>query len=133
MMKGGCMCKRIRYDISAEPMGVFLCHCRECQYVSGGGPASFLIVPKANVKIDGAPAGYDSTSDKGNPVRRLFCATCGTSLFSEPSSLPEMLVVKLGGLDDSSKLKIGATLWTSSAPPWAHIDKEIPSFEKDPT
>jgi len=28
---GGCQCGQIRYEIRAEPLTLYACHCKECQ------------------------------------------------------------------------------------------------------
>jgi hypothetical protein len=33
---GGCACGAIRYEVSAEPIVMFNCHCRDCQKTTGG-------------------------------------------------------------------------------------------------
>ena len=130
--EGGCMCGAVRYQSTADPMAFMLCHCRECQYVSGGEPASVVIVPKDAVKVTGMVKGYDCTSEQGRRVTRQFCPECGTPMFSDVEVNPAILVVKAGTMDDASGLTPSAILWTSSAHPWAHIDPNVPQFEKDP-
>jgi hypothetical protein len=126
------MCGAVRYEVTAEPLAFVQCYCRECQYVSGGAAANVLVVPPGSIKISrGTVKGFTSRTDKGNTVTRQFCPECGTPMFSEPSAVP-VGVVKAGTLDDRSWLKPSMTLWTKSAPPWAHIDPKIPAFEKDP-
>ena len=126
------MCGAVRYESAADPMFFFQCHCRECQYVSGGAPASVVIVPKEAVAVEGSVKGYDCTSEKGNRVTRQFCPDCGTPMFSDIGANPAILVIKAGTMDDASDLELTATLWTSSAHPWALIDGDHPQFEKDP-
>jgi len=36
MAKGGCACGAIRYELTADPMIVHACHCRDCQRITGG-------------------------------------------------------------------------------------------------
>ena len=35
-MEGRCYCGALRYRVEGEPMFKGQCHCRECQYISGG-------------------------------------------------------------------------------------------------
>src|ERR1051326_1424238 len=113
---GGCLCGAVRYEVTAEPVAFMLCHCRDCQYISGGEPAAVGVVAAG-----------------GNAVVRQFCGECGTPLFSGLETMPHLKVIKAGSLDDPSWLKPTAFLWTKSAQPWAHMDAAVPSFEKQPT
>ncbi len=129
---GGCACKAVRYEVLAEPMAVMDCHCRDCQYASGGSHTTAVVVPAAAFKLTaGKPSRYVSKGDSGNDVARNFCPTCGTPVFSEPPG-GAITVVKAGTLDDPSWLKPGGALYTSSAQPWAHIDDTKMKFEKMP-
>ena len=131
VMKGGCRCGAIRYEVSGEPVGSLLCHCRDCQYAAGGGPAHDMAMPRQSVTvIKGEPRAYWSTADSGKRVGRLFCATCGTPLLTELEGFPDLRIVAVGSLDDPSVFKPRASIWTSSAQPWSHIDPALPKFEK---
>ena len=44
---GGCACGAIRYEISAEPLVMNDCQCRDCQRKSGTGHGSYLTFPRA--------------------------------------------------------------------------------------
>ena len=44
---GGCACGAIRYEISAEPIFMNHCQCRDCQRESGTGHGSYLTFPRA--------------------------------------------------------------------------------------
>lgn len=131
--EGGCACKAIRYEVSVEPVAFMFCHCRACQYASGGEPAAVVVVPKAAFKLTkGAPTQWAITADSGNTGTRQFCGTCGTPLFGSSMAAPEMWAIRAGSLDDPSWLKPAGVLWTSKAQPWAHMDASLPAFETQP-
>ena len=37
-IEGGCYCGAVRYKVQGDPLFKGQCHCRECQYISGGSP-----------------------------------------------------------------------------------------------
>lgn len=45
-LTGGCMCGEVRFEINNEPMAAVLCHCKDCQKLSGSAFSSGLCFPK---------------------------------------------------------------------------------------
>jgi hypothetical protein len=130
---GGCLCGAIRYEVKGQPKFSLSCHCRDCQYVSGGAPAHVMIMRSNDVAITrGAPIEHWTISMKSNRIARLFCEQCGTPLFAKNEMHPEFLSVKVGSLDDPSTFRPQANIWTRSAQPWHYFDAAIPHFEHDP-
>lgn len=96
---GGCYCGALRYTVDGVPVMKAQCHCRPCQYITGGGPNYFFIVPnEAYEYTNGAPQRF-ARSDLDQPRTREFCATCGTHMTTRLPHLP-LTVVKVGTLDD---------------------------------
>ena len=130
--QGGCRCGAVRYEVTSEPMAVMNCHCRDCQYASGGGFSTVAVVPAAAFKLTkGTPRRFSVKGDSGSDVTRSFCETCGTPMFSEPPG-DAIWVVKAGTLADPSWLQMSGALYTKSAQPWAHIDKTKMRFDRMP-
>jgi len=130
--QGGCLCRAIRYEVAAEPIAVMNCHCRDCQYASGGGFSTAVVVPRpAFTLLKGTPKSHATVGDTGKTVTRFFCSECGTPLFSAPPR-EAIWVVKAATLDDPSSLKMTGALYVKSAQPWAHIDPTLPAFEGMP-
>ena len=99
-VEGGCYCGAVRYEVDGKPVFNGQCHCRECQYISGGGPNMLVAVPEDGVRYTkGAPKVF-KRSDLENPVTREFCAECGTHMISRPPIMAGMAIIKLGTLDD---------------------------------
>ena len=36
MLRGGCFCRAVRYEIDAEPTNQTICHCTMCRHAAGG-------------------------------------------------------------------------------------------------
>jgi len=130
---GGCLCGAIRYEADGEPVTAGACHCRDCQYVSGGGPAHVLVMAAGDVKMTkGEPRIYFSLSEAGHTVGRSFCEDCGTPIFAQNAARPGFLSIKAGTLDDPSLYRPRGHIWVKSAQPWHHIDPALPTIKGDP-
>jgi hypothetical protein len=130
---GGCLCSAVRYELSGRAQMDLSCYCRECQYVSGGGPSHTIIMLSKDVRITrGEPKEYWTVSAKGRRVARIFCEKCGTPLFARNEKLPQYLAVKVGSLDDPSVFEPQANIWVRSAQRWHHLDAGISRFKENP-
>ena len=99
-LTGGCQCGAVRFAVTDEPIMAATCHCRDCQYSSGGAPAHALIFPAGSVTLlRGQPREHRYKSDSGHIVMRSFCPDCGTPLFGGSDSTTYE-VVRAGSLDD---------------------------------
>lgn len=129
---GGCLCRQVRFQITAEPIAMRLCWCRVCQYLGAGNATVNVVFPSNSIAIEGSPRDFRSIADSGNVMHRRFCPDCGTQLFSEAESRPHLIIVRNGALDDTELLKPGATIWTAQAPEWAWIDEVLPRHAGQP-
>ncbi len=132
-VEGGCQCRAVRYRINAGPLGVYNCHCKDCQRSSGATHTMSMPILREHVElISGEFVAFDKAADSGRVVRMLGCAKCGTKIWNEPLSAPHMLVVKPGTLDDMSWAVPVGNIWTASKAPWAVIDEHGPNFPGQP-
>ena len=129
---GGCLCGRVRYECSADPLFMGNCHCRDCQKASGGAYEPDIGLPAAALKITGAVKYYDGKADSGNTLSRGFCPECGASLFGKTSAMPDLAMITAGSLDDPSLYKPTLDIFTSSAQPWDHMNPVLAKFLKMP-
>lgn len=130
---GGCACGAVRYEVEGDPIAQVACHCRACQYASGGAPTLAMLFPRPALKVTkGEARTYWSQGDSGGKVGRSFCAACGTPLFSEPVDAGAMAVVKVGSLDDPSQFKPQLHIWTELAQPWHRFEEGVPQMARNP-
>jgi hypothetical protein len=131
---GHCLCGRAGYVSAASGLKFIHCHCRDCQYISGGQASAFVVVPRLQLAIsDAVYATYTKSTDAGNTASRHFCPECGTHLFSEVSSRPGLAFVKAGTMNDSASLKLDAQVWCSSAQPWVVFNEQVPKVPAEPS
>ncbi len=133
-LEGGCYCGALRYEVTGDPLFKGQCHCRECQYISGGNPNVLMAVPEAGFKYTkGAPKEF-RRSDLDTPVTREFCADCGTHILAKAPGVPGAVVLKVGTLDDPAVF--GSTqmaIFTIDKQSFHYIPEGVPSFERTPS
>jgi hypothetical protein len=131
-LEGGCYCGQLRYKAEGEPMMKGQCHCRECQFISGGDANVFVAMPIASFAYTkGAPKTF-SRSDLETPVTREFCANCGTHIVSKPPGFPAV-IIKVGTLDDPKMFgNPNMAIYTIDKQSFHHIPEGMPAFERLP-
>ena len=129
---GRCFCGAVRFEFDHEPVATRACWCRDCQYLAAGNATINAFFKTADLTLTGAVEKYVSTANSGNIMRRTFCPKCGTPLFSQSDSRQDIMVVRVGTLDNREVGKPASTIWTASAPSWGHIDRSVPTCEGQP-
>src|SRR5579872_4196344 len=100
-LEGGCYCGTVRYTAEGPPTFRAQCHCRQCQYFSGGGPNMFMLLPPEGFRYTKAEPKRFTHPDVENAVTREFCGECGTHIATRRPGL-NMVILKAGTLDDPS-------------------------------
>lgn len=127
---GGCQCGAIRYELSAAPDRVSVCHCRDCQLSAGAPMVSWAVMPAEQLTITrGEPVTFNSSGDSF----RRFCGRCGSGLFYvNETYLPGLVDVQSVTLDDPSAFVPGAHVQTAEQPIWAASLHSMPAFTRYP-
>jgi hypothetical protein len=111
---------------------VNVCHCSECQRQSGSAFGMSMMVPQANLVVEGTLKSFTRSSASGRPLSCHFCPECGTRIYHVPSYAHGVLNVKPGTLDDPSWLRPGTHFWTSSRQPWVTLPDGVAHHERQP-
>ena len=121
---GGCLCGEIRFSVPTEPILQVLCHCTDCQTVSGAASYCAYIVPLEGVTLlQGEPARYDVKSDSGRLNSRRFCGICGSRVWAEL----EMGTASVNGMCfyDRDHFQPSHNHRLNTAPGWCQINSEL--------
>lgn len=126
VLKGGCLCGEVQYQINAEPDPnlQFTCHCRDCQQVTGTGHARSMGVAEEHVEWTGKAKTFELTSAAGNKVDTGFCENCGAPLFKKAIMMPGMVFFHVGSLDlaSSQRWQSKQTAFPESRQCWDTLD-----------
>ena len=132
-IEGGCYCKAVRYQAQGDPIMKAQCHCRECQYLTGGHPNVIMGMPEAGFRYTkGAAKGF-KRKDLPNGVTREFCPECGTHLLTKAPQLAGVVLIKIGTLDDPSVFgNPQMAIYTIDKQSFHHVPGGVPAFERMP-
>ncbi|MBS0541192.1 MAG: GFA family protein [Proteobacteria bacterium] len=132
-LEGGCYCGKVRYVSEGESVLKAQCHCRECQYITGGAPNLFMLMPKDGFRYTKGEPRQFTRSDLPKPVTRDFCAECGTHLVTRPQNSLNVVVLKIGTLDDPAQFGgPRMAIYTVDKQPFHTIPEGMKSFERLP-
>ncbi len=130
---GGCLCGAIRYESGGEVMFALRCHCRDCQRQSGAASVAAVRVPAADFVITkGVPKRFVTKAGSGNEITRVFCGDCGTPLYVQVSTRPDVVGVRVCTLDEPGWFKPDADIFVKSAQPWEPVDAMVPRYATYP-
>jgi hypothetical protein len=121
--QGGCLCGAVRFGCEGEPLNVRVCHCRACQKAMGSPFFARALFPQHAIAVQGETARFAS-SDR---VERVFCARCGTRLFSWRRD-GSAAGVALATFDDRHAFAPSAHIWVSEKIDWLRLDDGLPQY-----
>lgn len=132
--RGGCQCGAVRYQISEEPLALYVCHCTNCQHQSASAFGMSLKVKSTSARFTkGTLKTFQLAGDSGQPKTGAFCPDCGTRLYHSAGPTAPSMTIKHGTLDDKYAFKPTAHIWMRSKQPWVSVPDGMPQFEKGPT
>ena len=118
---GRCHCGRISFEAEIDPSRIALCHCTDCQRLTGTAFTTFAVALRGDFHlIGGKPKVYVKIGDSGNASAQAFCDNCGSRLWAtDPGPEPASYRLRVGTLDQRSDLSPTRQYWFRSALPWS--------------
>lgn len=129
MLKGGCYCGAVRYEIAGKLLMFANCHCPDCRKFTGSTFSSVLVTEADGFRVTAGEANvaaFESSPGK----KRCFCKTCGCHLFSRAAHRPGMVFVRAGSLDDDPGIRPQSHFWTKFKAPWHTICDDATQYEE---
>jgi hypothetical protein len=122
-LQGGCLCGAVRFEITAEFLSAGYCHCTHCQRRTGTASSANGRVPQEGFRVlKGAEQLRSYQPEGGRP--KLFCADCGSALFSGDPFSDAEVAVRLGALDREPGIRPQYRQFVDSAASWEPIPED---------
>jgi len=129
---GGCHCGYITYEAEADLDKVSICHCTDCQRLSGSAFRTSVPTQSRDFKIlSGQPTEYIKTAESGSKRVQGFCAKCGSAIYATaPGDGPKVYNIRVGTARQRDQLVPKRQIWCRSKQRWLGGIDAIPGFEK---
>ena len=123
---GACHCGLITFTAEIDPSRVMVCHCTDCQVMSGGPFRTVVATPIDRFKLEGEPRRYVKIAASGNRRVQAFCPECGTPIFASAPENPTSVMIRLGCVKQRAELRPAVQIWQHSPLPWVYELANIP-------
>ena len=133
-VEGRCHCGAIAYEAEVERNSINLCHCADCQMLTGSAFRANIQAPAHTFNIlKGEPRQYVKTADSGARRVHAFCPTCGTPVYSCAVDNPQIYSLRVGALKQRYELGTPKRqVWTKRRLPWVERLGDVPEVEGQP-
>jgi hypothetical protein len=129
---GACHCGAIAYEAEIEPAGVRICHCTDCQILSGSAFRVVVSAVDGSFKLlSGRPKIYVKTAESGTRRAQAFCPDCGTPIYATSAGEgPKVYGLRVGTIRQRAELRPRHQYWCRSALEWAMDLSAIPQADR---
>jgi hypothetical protein len=127
MLTGSCLCGGIHYQYNGEITEIAICHCGQCRKAQGSAFATNAPLLSSQFHIT---QGQEllKTYYSSDIKKRVFCANCGSPLYSQLDDKPDVLRLRIGTLDTATHTKPSYHIYCDSKAPWWTINDDLPQF-----
>lgn len=127
MIEGGCLCGGVRYEYDGEIEEISICHCSQCRKAQGSAFSAVSPIDAAGFRIvSGAGMLKEFRATPGKA--RVFCANCGSPIYSARDDLPELKRLRLGTVDTAVACGNIYHIHVASKASWLDLDASHPRF-----
>jgi hypothetical protein len=122
---GGCHCGAITYEAEVNPENTSICHCTDCQQLTGTAFRVSVRASEDKYRITrGVPKVYIKTGASGAKRAQGFCGECGSHLYATSvGDGPKIYAIRVGTARQREELVPRRQSWHRSALHW------LPEFE----
>ena len=115
---GACHCGAVTFTAQIEPSRVMVCHCSDCQVLSGAPFRAVVAASTETLKVHGKTKSYIKVAQSGNRRAQVFCPECATPLWATAPEKATSVVIRLGCVRQRAQLRPAVQIWQHSSMRW---------------
>lgn len=129
-IEGACHCGKISFSAEVDPEQVIICHCTDCQTLSGSAYRTVAPAMEGTFRLlSGDPKIYVKTAESGARRAQAFCPDCGTPVYSAPEGEGSTYFgIRVGAIKQRNQLIPKTQTWCRSAQSWVQDIGNIPGI-----
>ncbi len=132
-IEGRCHCGAITFSAEVVPDQVIICHCSDCQSLSGSPYRAIIPAIEGTFQIEsGSPKIYVKTAEDGAKRAQAFCPECGSPIYAAPvgEAALQFIGIRVGVIKQKDQLIPKNQIWCRSALDWAQDLSNVPKAER---
>jgi hypothetical protein len=133
-VNGRCHCGAVAFEAEVKIDDIGICHCSDCQALSGSPFRANVAAPAAHFRIlKGTPRRYIKTADSGAKRVHAFCERCGSPVYSCALDNPQSYSLRIGSLQQRHELgRPARQIWTDRRLDWVDPLEDVPGTACQP-
>jgi hypothetical protein len=130
---GGCHCGHVTYEAEIDPEKVVICHCTDCQKLTGSAYRVTALMRTSTLRLTANPPKvYTKYGDNGRARLQSFCPECGSPLFTTGDGEDAATTgIRVGTINQRRELKPSRQIWCRSALRWINDIDDLPGVDGD--
>ncbi len=130
MIKGSCLCGKVRYTYQGEIEEMAMCHCSQCRKAQGVAYATNSPVDTGKLEFTGTEFIKEFQSNELKV--RAFCSNCGSPLYSARSDMPDKRRLRVGTIETPFTCEKRYHIYADSIAGWHEITDQYPKYQEMP-
>lgn len=130
---GQCHCGTVTYEAEIQPDEVGICHCTDCQRLTGSAFRVTVSTPASQFRLTGnMPKRYEKRADNGALRLQFFCGDCGSPIYTTGVGKDAVTIgIRWGSINQRGDLKPQHQIWCRSAVGWLDSVAGLPGRDGD--
>ena len=130
-LTGSCLCGGVRYEITGPFLRAGHCHCSRCRKHSGAAACTQGRVQQRHFRLVTGAKLLRVYAEPGHAAK-VFCSTCGSSLFGGSWPTGPEVSIRLGTLDGDPGIRPQGHTFVDDRAAWDEITDDLPQHPGPP-